>query len=49
VQQREPARSEVAVAECVTPLLRPRDLAGYGWLPSADVVTAETGNCARCR
>jgi hypothetical protein len=49
VQQREPARSEVAIAECVTPLLWTHDMAGYGWLPSADVVTAETGNCAHCR
>jgi hypothetical protein len=49
VQQGKPARSDVAVAERVTPLLWPGALAGYGWLPGADVVTAETVGPALCR
>jgi hypothetical protein len=39
VQQSEPASSEVAVAECVTPLLWPRALAGYGWLSGLGEIT----------
>jgi len=39
VQQGEPAGSEVAVAECVTPVLPPRALIGYGWLPGSGEIT----------
>jgi hypothetical protein len=39
VQQGEPARSEVAVAECVTPLLWPDGLAGYGWPRGSGEIT----------
>jgi hypothetical protein len=49
VQHGEPTRRDVTVAKRVTRLLCVRAQAGYGWLPSADVVAAEAGNCALCR
>jgi hypothetical protein len=49
VQQAEATRGDVAVTECVTPLPGPSALAGYGWLPGTDLVSAETGNRAAGR